>query len=96
MNKFYVRENRNIKYFNQVSDVVSFLEQVVKLKLKMTRNEWMQHIRDLGHGPDDADGKNFTESLADQVEIGVVQSNNKHVRCSIFEATQFTQPEYGD
>lgn len=96
MNKFYVKDGLNIKYFNQVPEVVLFLEQVVKLKLGKTRTQWMQHIRDLGHGYDDPNGKIFTESLADHVEVGAVQSDGKKVRCSIHEATQFTSPEYGD
>lgn len=96
MNKFYVRDSGNIKYFNEVSQVVSFLEQVVKLKLKMTRAEWMQHNMELGSGPDDSTGVVFTETMASQVEIGVVQKENRHVRCNIFEATQFKTEGYGD
>jgi hypothetical protein len=96
MNKFYVKDGQHLKYFSSVPEVVSFLEQVVKLKLKTTRSEWMQHIRDLGHGYDDALGRTFTESLADHVEVGVVQNGGKLVRCSIHEATAFTKPEYGD
>jgi hypothetical protein len=56
----------------------------------------MQHIVELGHGLDDKAGKCFTESLSEQVEVGTVQSNGKHVRCSIFEATSFKDPAYGN
>ena len=96
MNKFYVKDGKLIKYFTEVSEVVSFLEKVVQVKLGMNRTMWMQHIIDLGHGYDDAAGKTFTESLAGEVEIGVVQREGNHVRCSIFEATSFTKPEFGD
>lgn len=96
MNKFYVRDGNNIKYFGQVNEVVKFLEQVVKLKLKMSRAEWMQHNMELGSGPDDSTGVVFTETMASQVEIGVVQKENRHVRCNIFEATQFKTEGYGD
>lgn len=95
MNKFYVRDGKDIKYFDEVSEVVSFLEKVVFLKCGMNRADWMQHIMDLGHGYDDNSGRNFTESLAEQVEIGVF-GGNRHVRCSIFEATVFKSPEYGN
>jgi hypothetical protein len=95
MNKFYVRDG-GIKYFDNIPDVIAFLEVVVRLKLKMTRPEWMQHNMDLGHGPDESSGKNFVDTMASQVEIGCVQKDGKHVRCSIFEATQFSSPEYGD
>lgn len=96
MNKFYVRDGQNVKYLTSVPETVTFLENVVRLKLNRTRQDWMQHNIDLGHGPDDLSGKNFVESLAQIVEIGVVQKDGKHVRCSIHEATQFTSPEYGD
>jgi hypothetical protein len=96
MNKFYVRDGKNIKYFDSVPEVVSFLEKVVELKLKTNRKDWMQHIMDLGHGYDDADGKNFAESLVSHVEMGSVKSDGTHVRCSVHEATSFTKPEYGD
>lgn len=96
MNVFYVRDGNNVAYFNLVSDVVSFLEKVVVLKLKMSRAQWMEHIVDLGHGSDDKNGKCFTESMAEQVEIGVVQKDGKHVRCSIHEATSFKDSAYGD
>ncbi len=96
MNKFYVRDGKNVAYFKTVSEVVYFLEKAVVLKLNTNRKDWMQHIMDLGHGLDDPSGKNFVESLASQIETGVVQRDGKHVRCSIFEATVFSSPEYGD
>ena len=93
MNKFYVRDGKLIKYFDAVSQVVSFLEMVVKEKCNMTRPEWQQHIVDLGHGPDE---RAFVDSLQEQVEIGCVQRDGKHVRCNIYEATVFKKVEYGD
>lgn len=95
MNTFYVKDGRQIKYLNSVPEVVSFLELVVKEKTKMNRAEWMQHNIDLGHGPDDRDGKNFVESMQELVEVGVSRGK-KLIRCSIYEATAFTKPEYGD
>ncbi len=96
MNKFYVRDGKQVAYFGSVPEVVSFLEKVVVEKTKMTRSQWMQHIVELGHGLDDRAGKCFTESLSEQVEVGTVQKNNRHVRCSIFEATSFKDAAYGD
>jgi hypothetical protein len=96
MNKFYVKDGNLVKYFTSVPDVISFLEQVVTLKLKTTRTDWMNHMRDLGHGYDDSLGRMFTESLQNHVEIGSVSSEGKLVRCNIHEATLFEKPEYGD
>lgn len=95
MNTFYVKDGRQIKYLSSVPEVVVFLELVVKEKTKMNRSEWMQHIVDLGHGSDEKSGKNFVESMQELVEIGVVRGK-KLIRCSIYEATAFTDPEYGD
>ncbi len=95
MNNFYVRDGNQVKYLNTIPEVVAFLELVVKEKIKMNRAQWMQHNMDLGHGPDDKDGKNFVESMGELVEIGVVRGK-RLVRCNIFEATVFNKPEYGD
>lgn len=96
MNKFYVRDRKQIKYFDSVPEVVAFLELVVKEKQKMNRAEWMQHCIDLGGNPDDRFGKNFVESMAELVEIGTVQKTGQHVRCNIFEATVYSDPAYGN
>ena len=96
MNKFFVKDRNQIRYFTNVSDVVLFLELVVKEKLKMNRSEWMQHVMDLGHGPDDTAGRSFVDTMQNHVEIGCVQKNGKCVRCNIFEATQFNDPAYRD
>lgn len=95
MNNFYVKDGRQVKYLNTISEVVAFLELVVQEKQKMNRAQWMQHNVDLGHGPDDRDGKNFVDSMQELVEVGVVRGS-KQIRCSIFEATSFTDPAYGD
>jgi hypothetical protein len=95
MNNFYVKDGKQVKYLNTVPEVVAFLELVIKEKTKMTRSQWMQHNMDLGHGPDDENGKNFVDSMQELVEIGVVRGK-KCIRCSIFEATMFTDPAYGD
>lgn len=96
MKQFYVRDQGQIKYFSAVPEVVLFLEQVVKFKFQKTRSQWMEHVIDLGYGLDDREGRVFTESIADQVEIGTVQKDGRHVRCNIFEATTYLNGDYGD
>jgi hypothetical protein len=96
-NKFYVRDGQLVKYFNTVPEVVSFLEEVVKLKYNMNRQEWMQHVADLGYGfgVDNEKGQVFVESLSQNLEVGVVKEG-KNIRTNIYEATNFSNPGYGD
>jgi len=96
MDQFYVRDCGKTKYFNSIPEVVSFLEKVVELKMKMTRSKWMEHVIDLGYGADDRNGRVFTESMSEQVEVGTVQNDGKHVRCNIFESTAYKDAAYGD
>ena len=57
--------------FNSVPEVVNTLERVVQYKFNMTRKQYMQNLIDLGYGADDSLGRTFTESMAEQLEIGV-------------------------
>jgi len=91
--KFYVNDGE-LKYFNSVPEVVTYLEVLVSRKFGQTRKQWMDNLIDLGHQPDDRNGKTFTESVAERVEIGLIK-NNKRIRCNIHEAISFLNPEYG-
>jgi hypothetical protein len=96
MNKFYVRDGELIQTFDSKKEVVVFLEKAVVFKIGMGRKQWMEHMADLGYGPDEPTGQRFIESLQERhFEIGVVR-NQKSVRCNIFEATSFNKPEYGN
>jgi len=70
--------------FNSLQELVTTLERVVQYKFKLTRNQYMQNLIDLGYGMDDAIGRTFTESMSECVEIGVIK-NNSCVRCNIHE-----------
>lgn len=72
--------------FNSVPELVITLEKVVQYKFNMTRQKYMQNLIDLGYGADDSLGRTFTESMSEQIEIGVVKHNGACVRCNIHEA----------
>lgn len=72
--------------FNSVPEVVNTLEKVVQYKFNMSRKQYMQNLIDLGYGADDSLGRTFTESMSEQLEIGVVKPNGACVRCNIHEA----------
>lgn len=96
MNKFYVKDGRQLYGFNSIQEVILFLEKAVISKTGMNRKTWMENMADLGYGTDESTGKRFVDSLQERhFEIGVLR-NNKPVRCNIFEALAFKKPEYGD
>ncbi len=96
MNKFYVKDGKNVYGFGTINEVVSFLEKLLVHKTKMTRKQWMENLADLGYGPDEPTGNRFVTSLQERhFEIGVFR-NQKTVRCNIYEATSFQNPEYGN
>lgn len=98
--KYYVidntQKNKSV-YFDNLPSVVNYLEEAVKRKFRQNRSGYMQNLIDLGHGPDDPNGKNFVGSLYQHFEIGVVKQL-RHVPCNIHEATQYSgyRQEMGD
>ena len=76
--------------FNSLNELINTLERVVQYKFKMTRNQYMQNLIDLGHGIDDPLGRTFTESMAECVEIGVIK-NNTCLRCTVHEVAHYSK-----
>lgn len=95
MAKFYVKDGILVKLFDSISEVVSFLENVIIFKKKMNRKQWMQELTDLGHGYDDPNGENFTLSMREFVDVGVVKSDSTFVKCNIHDVSKH-KPEHGD
>jgi len=91
--QFYVNDGE-VKYFDSVPQVVKYLEVLVERKFGQTRKQWMDNLISLGYQPDDLNGKTFTESVAERVEIGLIK-NSRRIRCNIHEAINFRSPEYG-
>ena len=100
MSKFYIVDttvNNQPFIFDTVFQLVKHLEGTVQRKFRKTRQQYMQHLIDLGYGYDDGEGKVFTQSLSEHFNIGVVNGNN-FKRCNIHEVSQYSKyrTEMGD
>ena len=98
--RYYIIDNTIRKdpfIYNSVNEVVKHLESSVQRKFRQTRQQYMQHLIDLGYGYDDESGKVFTQSLSDHFNIGVVNGNS-YKRCNIHEVSQYAKyrTEMGD
>jgi hypothetical protein len=97
-NKFYIKDTtiKKIIYFNTTSEVVSYLERLIKKTEGKTRSEYMQHLSELGYGYDDSNGISFTRAMAEKFEIGYINSDGNHVRTDVHNISSFNKEEYGD
>ena len=98
--RYYIIDNTIRKdpfIYNSVNEVVKHLESSVQRKFRQTRQQYMQHLIDLGYGYDDESGKVFTQSLSEHFNIGVVNGNS-YKRCNIHEVSQYSKyrTEMGD
>jgi len=98
--RYYIIDNTIRKdpfIYNSVNEVVKHLESSVQRKFRQTRQQYMQHLIDLGYGYDDESGKVFTQSLSEHFNIGVVNGNS-YKRCNIHEVSQYAKyrTEMGD
>ena len=101
MNKFYIIDttlSREPLIFENIQSLVSHLEGTVKRKFKQNRNQYMQNLVDLGHGYDDKDGKNFTESMRTIFNIGIVGKNGSLKNCNVHDVAHYSRyrNEMGD
>lgn len=98
MNKFYIQDSTVGKYvyFNTVNELVNYLDKMVPRAHKISRNQYMQNLIDLGHGYDDRAGVTLTRAMQEQFNLGVVTKEGKHVRTDVHTATNFLNKEYGD
>jgi len=97
MNTLYIQDSTIGKYvtFNTVPELVKYIgEQIVPRAFKLTRNQYMQNLIDLGYGYDDRDGVTLTRAVADQFNIGVVKDGN-YVRTDVHTAEAFNKEEFG-
>ena len=98
MTKFYIQDPllRKLVYYKTVPEIVNHLSEMVKPLTGHTKPQFIQHLIDLGHGYDDPQGVMFTRAMAEQVNMGVVNKDNAHVRCDIHAISNFQNEEYGD
>jgi len=97
MNKFYIQDSTVGKYvtFNTLPELVKYIgELLVPRAFKLTRNQYMQNLIDLGYGYDDRDGVTLTRAVAEQFNIGVIKDNN-YVRTDVHTAEAFNKEEFG-
>lgn len=96
--KYYLQDStvgNHVFYFNTVKEVVSYFNVLIPRAFGVNRNQYVQHLIDLGHGYDDPDGVTLTQALAEQFNMGIVK-NGKHERTNIHQASKFLKEEYGD
>jgi hypothetical protein len=84
--------------FDNIIGLMNHLEGTVQRKFGQTRTSYMQNLVDLGHGYDDPQGKNFTESLRDSFNIGIVGKDNILKNCNIHDVNYYSKyrTEMGD
>jgi len=97
MNKLYIQDSTIGRYvtFDTVSQLVSYLNHMIPRAFKISRDEYVQNLIDLGYGYDDPQGVMLTRAMADQFNIGVIKSGN-YVRTDIHTVASFQQEEYGN
>jgi len=95
--KYYIQDNTigQAVYFENVADLVTYLEGLSKKSFNLTRNQFMDTLVSLGHGYDDNDGVVFTRAMSEHFNIGIIK-NDKHVLCDVHAASSFNKEEYGD
>jgi len=101
MNKFYIIDTTQRKepfIFENIQGLVKHLEGTVKRKFKQTRSVYMQNLIDLGHGYDDSDGRNFTESMRTVFNIGIVGKGGTFNNCNVHDVAHYSKyrTEMGD
>lgn len=98
--KYYIvdiSDSNKTYYFSSLNEVILHLENACKRLHKISRQEYMRNLEELGYNADDNLGKNFIEAMSDSFNIGIIK-DNRLVRCNIFEATYYSKykNEMGD
>ena len=101
MNKFYIIDTTQRKepfIFENVQGLVQHLEGTVKRKFGKSRDIYMQNLIDLGHGYDDSEGRNFTESMRTIFNIGIVGKGGVLKNCNVHDVSHYSKyrTEMGD
>lgn len=80
--------------FGRYEDAVKYLEQASVRINRQTRPQRMILLEEIGHGYDDPQGIHFVQSMAEQLEIGVIR-DGRRMRCDI-TAFRYDRAEYGN
>jgi len=97
MNKFYIQDSTIGKYvtFDTIPEVVRYLESMIPRTFKMSKEQYVQNLLDLGYGYDDRGGVMLTRVMGEQFNIGIIRDNN-YVRTDIHAIAAFQSEEYGN
>lgn len=84
---YYIKDTTidKVVTFTDANDVVSYLENLCRTKLRKTRKELMFEMECLGHGDDDRQGVNFTNVMSEHFEMGSLKKDGRTVRTNIHE-----------
>lgn len=98
MSKFYIQDSTIGRYvtFDSVPQLVNYFNILIPRAFKLSRQEYVQNLLDLGYGYDDADGVMLTRAISEEFNIGVVREDGAYVRTDVHNVSSFPQKEYGD
>ena len=84
---YYINDTtiNKVVTFTDANEVVSYLENLCRTKLRKTRKELMIEMECLGHGDDDRQGVNFTAMMGEHFEVGALKKDGRMVRTNIHE-----------
>jgi len=84
---YYINDTtiNKVVTFTDANEVVSYLENLCRTKLRKTRKELMFEMECLGHGGDDRQGVNFTAMMGEHFEVGALKKDGRMVRTNIHE-----------
>lgn len=85
--KYYIRDTtiNKVVYFEDIDNIVGYLEQLCKKKFKQDRKTWMFEMQTLGHGFDDPQGIYFTELMSGHFDVGILRDDGRHVKTNVHE-----------
>lgn len=85
--KYYIEDTtlNKVVYFDDVNNLIPYLEGVCARKFKQSRKEYMYEMVTLGHGFDDPQGVHFTEMMSGHFNIGILREDGRHVRTNVHE-----------
>ncbi len=84
---YYIKDTtiNKVLTFTDPNEVVGYLENLCRKKLKKSRKELMFEMETLGHGYDDPQGINFTTTMSDHFEVGAIKKDGRMIRTNIHE-----------
>jgi hypothetical protein len=97
MNKFYIQDPTIGRYvtFPTIKDLVKYLNDMIPRAFRVSREQYVQNLIDLGHGYDDPDGVMLTRALSEEFNIGIIKDNT-YVKTDVHTAVAFQKEEYGN